>query len=108
MQAGKLNCMVTVQQRTLVQDSSGSWTETWTDLFEVWAEIKPFSGREYQLGGETQSTVNSTIRTRYLPGIKPAMRFKHNRDCFDILEIYNVNERNKELLSRCMKYELGK
>jgi SPP1 family predicted phage head-tail adaptor len=108
MQAGKLNCRVTVQQKTLVQDSSGSWTETWTDLFEVWAEIKPYSGREYQLGGETQSTVNSTVRIRFMKGITSAMRFKHNRNCYDILEIYNVDERNKELLSRCMKYELGK
>ena len=51
MRAGTIDRIVTVQRRTITESNSGEPVETWADLVERWASIKPLTGTE-RLAGE--------------------------------------------------------
>ena len=46
MQAGNLDQRVTLQRRTRTPDGMGGFTEAWTDLATVWAQVLPLRGSE--------------------------------------------------------------
>lgn len=99
---GELKQRVTLQYRTRVQDSSGSWTDTWTDWkTNVPARIRPISGREYYVSSKPQSTVSHEIAIRYLAGVKPAYRISWGSRTFDIDAVINIGEENRFLILNC-------
>jgi SPP1 family predicted phage head-tail adaptor len=67
-------------------DADGTQTETWTDAYGrlISAEISPLSGRELLAADAVQGKVNTRIRMRHRPGLRPSMRVLHRA------VIYNV------------------
>lgn len=43
---GRLDQKITIQRFTTVDDDMGGQEETWGDLFNAWAMVRPSSGRE--------------------------------------------------------------
>ena len=74
MKAGRLNRRVTIQQKSVARDALGAEVITWVDVATVWAEVSPYSGREFVALRQAQDEITTRITIRYRPGITPAMR----------------------------------
>lgn len=92
---GVLRQKIVIEQPGSTQGNTGGWKNAWPVFATVRAQIEPQGGSE-QLGAaafEPESIQRITIR--YLPGILPAMRINFNGRYFDILNINNLQERNR-------------
>ncbi|SEQ76221.1 phage head closure protein [Basfia succiniciproducens] len=107
MNIGKLRHRVTLQKQTNTQNDYGAFVSTWQDVATVWAEVKPISGREYFSAQQVQSEVSTQIWIRYLEGIEPTMRVKHNDKHYEILSVLNHNGRNTSIQLMCKDVKNG-
>lgn len=66
---GQLRHRVTLQRKQPAGDGQGGQDVGWTDLAEVWAAVRPLSGRDRLQAAQVQSTVTHrvTIRWRAAP-----------------------------------------
>lgn len=77
MRAGRLNKVVSFEQRptTQVAGGSGDQSATWTVFASgIYAEVVPLSGRELMAAQAVQNMGTSRVRIRYLPGLTAKMR----------------------------------
>lgn len=75
----KLRHRVTIEQRSVSQDSSGDMVTTWsTFAANVPAEVAPLSVREFIGSQSLQSAITARIMIRYRAGLTADMRILHN------------------------------
>ena len=101
MQAGDLKHYITIQQKTLVPDGLGGFTETWTTFQSVYAAIWPMRASERVNMMQVEMNVTHRIRIRYLQKINSDMRISYGNRIFKIEGIANRDERNKYLEILC-------
>ena len=87
---GRLDQRVSLQHRTLTDDGAGGGTETWTEYAEVWANVRPMSGRERQNAMRAEASSNYVIVIRHRS---------------DVLESDKVVWRDRDLNIRFVKSE---
>lgn len=87
MQTGKLNRLVTIQQRGSAQDAAGQPVESWTTLAQVWANVRYPLGSETIRAGTPISTVQASIRIRRRTDVTAAMRVLLGTTVFQILAV---------------------
>lgn len=63
---GQLDQRVTIQRIERTSDGAGGETTAWADLADVWANVRPATGRETQIEGRIAATSSAifTIRRR--------------------------------------------
>lgn len=100
--AGKLTVQITVQTKTVTQDSELNATESWADTVTVWAEPLEQTSREvYRLRTENPA-VSRAFRIRYRTGITAYQRIKFGTEYYSIIgKPINENERGESLLIAC-------
>lgn len=64
-QVGELYHRVTFKREVSVDDGMGGSTTAWQDIAEVWAHVRPLTGRERQIAGEIAAVANYLIVIRY-------------------------------------------
>lgn len=101
MRAGRLRHRVTIQSKTVTQNSYGEEVITWTDVDTVWASIEPLRGREFEELRRAGADLTTRIVMRYQAGIVPEMRATEGGHTYDILSVVNVEERDRELHLMC-------
>ena len=102
MRGGKLRRQVTIQQPAIGQNGVGEATQTWSTLAaNVWAEITPLKGKETIQAGQVNAQADTMIRIRYLAGVAPAMRVLYGTRNFEIQNVANLEERNREMELLC-------
>lgn len=105
MEAGRLRQRVTIQEKSVVRDTYGGETITWTEVDTVWAEVTPLVGREYLEARQEGAEINTKIRIRYLAGVKPEMRATFTDDdgahIYDIQSVQHVETRQREIVLYC-------
>ena len=82
MRAGKLRdrCIVLENRAAgTSQDEHGHAREDWQPITTVpngaiWAEVQPFTSREFIAAGQIIADVSDKVRTRYIPGLNETMR----------------------------------
>ena len=62
-----LNRRLTLETLERVADDAGGYTETWQGLGNLWAEVRPGTGRESHLSGLPVSVVPATVAVRAAP-----------------------------------------
>lgn len=100
MRAGQLRKRVQWQQRTVTTDSYGQAQETWSTVASCWASFKPGKGNEQEVAKEQRSYSPFEIRVRWPGGISFSTddRILYGSRTFNIQNINNVDERNRELV----------
>jgi SPP1 family predicted phage head-tail adaptor len=98
---GELRHRVRLQARELTGDGGGGFTESWSDLAEIWADIQPVSGNEIGLGEQLQHRISHEVMIRYRLGVQPGQRLIHDGRTLYIMGIVNPSERNAFLTLRC-------
>jgi len=89
---GKMRHRIKFQTLSLVGDGQGGSVETWTDFAEVWADVKPTSGRERLYAQRIEDLQDHKITIRYLEGINTTMRIDFQGRIFQIKDITNEVE----------------
>lgn len=98
MEAGKLNRLITIQQRTTTRDPDiGSEIVSWTDVASVWAQFDPIRGREYYVAKQQQAETVARFRIRYRDDVVQEMRISFAGKFYDIEDVINVRGLNVEL-----------
>jgi SPP1 family predicted phage head-tail adaptor len=97
LQAGQMRKRVTIQARSLGSDTTGAQSIKWSDVRTVWASIAPASGAEVMAAQMMNAKVTHQITMRYFAGLTAAMRIKFGTRYFNITEVRNLDERNREM-----------
>ena len=99
MDAGKLRDRVTIQSKSVVRDTYGAETITWSDVATVWAAVEPVTGREYLQQEQVRAQVTVKIRIRYRSGITPTMRAIYGTHVYNIEAVLeDLNTRRESTL----------
>jgi head-tail adaptor len=98
--AGALIFRITIQERVRSQTALGTMVDSWTDLFQVPADIAPLKSQNYDASaahtkGRTRSYL---IKTRPMPiDLLPDQhRIMYKGRVFEIFGVENVMELNRE------------
>ncbi len=92
MRAGALNRRITLQSRDTGYDEAGQPVDTWTDVAEVWANVRGQTG----MGSIRQSVpqdgvaveMNSySFRVRFREGLNAGMRVVYSGQNFDVKQV---------------------
>jgi len=96
MSGPRLNRRLTLETATRVADEAGGYTETWTPLGVLWAEVTARTGRETQSGAVPVSMVPYTIVVRGAPVDHPERPVSQQRlrDGTRVFHIRSVAERD--------------
>jgi SPP1 family predicted phage head-tail adaptor len=97
MAAGTLNSRVSIQQRTGGADALGQPGDSWTELAEVWAEIRHPSGVQQVKAGAEVSTVRASIKVRTRGDVTAAMRVVRGSKVYDIKAVL-PDEQGREFM----------
>lgn len=89
MRAPRLKRKLSLEAPQVVADGAGGLVQTWTELGQVWAEIKARTGRERSEAGLPVSTVSYRITVRGAPvgspsRPRPNQRFRDGNRVFVI------------------------
>ena len=104
MKAGRLRHSVTIQQDSgTTRSAIGEIVANWTAFATVWASVEPLRGTEAITLRMEGSEITTRIRTRYVDGVKPAMRVLHGTDLYNIVEVFSPQERKAELEMLCRR-----
>jgi SPP1 family predicted phage head-tail adaptor len=101
MRAGPLRKRVTIQSASYAKNASGESIATWNTHARVWMSLEPLSGDELVAAEKIQSNVTHKAKMRYLSTLTPDMRFTYDSRTFQIVEIRNMFERNREMHLIC-------
>ena len=97
---------VTLQAVSRADDGGGGGTESWADVADLWASIRPSTGSESVEAGRITGKVSHVIGLRYRDDVAPAMRFAHESRLFDILAVLDPGEDRRWLTCLCEEREL--
>ncbi|WNF31640.1 phage head closure protein [Aeribacillus composti] len=100
---GEYRHIITIQQKTKIQNDYGEEIEDWVDLVTTRAGIYPISGKEFFAAETVNSEVTHKVNMRYIPNkhISPDMRVKFGDRYFHIESVINFQEKNVELQLMC-------
>ncbi|UWQ15578.1 head-tail adaptor protein [Aliiroseovarius sp. M344] len=92
MKLPNLNRKLILEEPVRSPDGAGGFSQTWQALGQVWAEIKPGTGRERAAGFATVSTISFRITVRAAPEAAPSRpqpdhRFRAGSRIFRILAV---------------------
>ncbi len=104
IQAGRLNRIITIQQRAQSRDTEGGIVDTWSDFAaNIWAERNNSAGSEKpatrQGGVSADTTVIFTIRN--LPGITEQMRVVSDGKNYNIRHINDFKDGHVFMILTC-------
>lgn len=92
---------ITIQQTSQSQSGTGMVTDTWTTYCERYAAIRTMGGREGLIAAQVfgQRTVKFILDYDSLVGsITTKMRISWNSRTFDIVDVENIDEENREVV----------
>lgn len=103
---GNLRHRLVLEQLAETSDGGGGFTQSWTEVAELWAAIRPISGSEQVESGRMAGTITHELVLRYRTGVVPAMRFRNGARVFQVLAVINVDERGVWLKCLCEERDL--
>lgn len=97
--AGKLDRRVTIQQRTLTKDNTGTRVETWEDIAEVWAEYVTHRGTVAPVADAERGQDSQQWRIRWRT-LTPATNYRiiYGGSTYDIESVTQEGRKNTLLL----------
>ncbi len=106
-----MNQRVTIQRRSATKDAYGQEIDSWIAVAEVWAYVRPISGREKLRAFAIESDLSHTISVRYSAALLPpktvdAWRIVYASRVFNITGTLNIDEGNKLLVFECVEGSL--
>jgi len=98
MRAGNLRHKITIEKPTYNTNDFGEEENSYQMFQETFASVEQFSIKEAFFSSHIIEVSTKKFRIRYVSGLEMDMRIKFNGKYFDIKEIVNPYERNRELI----------
>lgn len=95
---GELRHRIAVQRKSVVRDTFGGETVSWTDVAMVWMSLRPLSGRELYAAQQAHAETTHKAVMRYMAGVTPNDRLKYGDRIFDMISVLNHEEKNGYLI----------
>lgn len=99
----ELRHRITIQTLALTSDGQGGFTEAWTDVATVWAQVKPVNANERLFAQKLEPLVTHLITIRYRSDITSTMRVSFDSRTFQIKAPYSPDERNAYLVFQAVE-----
>lgn len=105
---GRMRHRVMLQQRSGALDAFGQPVNSWLDVAEIWADIRPVSGREqlrkFVPGWELTHTVLIRYDKRFMPlSSLVVWRLVFDNRIFSISSALNFDERKRVVILECIE-----
>lgn len=97
MRAGARRCFIKIEVSTQVKQPNGSMLTVWNKYIQLWASIETLRGTEKVSAIAAYPSADQKICFRYVAGILPTMRVVYNDIIYSILNVNNVDMRNREI-----------
>lgn len=107
MRAGRLRHRVTVQSASSSTDSFGQPQPSWASVGTYWANVVPLMGKEAERARQIRADVTHTVQMRIPTAITPEMRLSYDSRTLNIVEVVNIDERNREYRLTCVEIASG-
>jgi SPP1 family predicted phage head-tail adaptor len=98
IRSAQRNCKIIIQSPVNVKQPNGSMKTTWGDYITLWARIETLFGSEKVAATAAWPKAAEKITFRYVAGVLPTMRVLFNNKIYSILNVNNVDERNREII----------
>lgn len=93
----RLNKRITIQSKTKTSDGLGGYSEIWSNLKTLWAEIKPISNSNNFETNQIEEKITHIITVRYYNSLTTQHRIKYGDRIFNIIGIINPLENNQTM-----------
>lgn len=108
MYAGQLNRRITIQRRSAGLDAYGQPSLGWTEIAEVWANIKPIGGREKLRAMAFESTLTHTVLVRYQASLVPEVeadgwQILYGSRIFNISSAMDYEDQRRYIVFDCIE-----
>jgi SPP1 family predicted phage head-tail adaptor len=98
---GAMRDIITIQKTTYtVTEANGERRETWVDVGDYWAQIKPLTGREYMAAAQMQADYDTLLLMRYTSIIDVTMRALAGHGIYEFKSVIDVDNRRNTLQIR--------
>lgn len=97
MRAGDLRCPVSIEQPSVSRNSRGEDVKSWSEFAATFAAFEPLRGVEKWEAQRVTGKEITRIKIRYVDGVLPTMRIVFGSEYYYIIEILNVDKRNREI-----------
>ena len=101
MKACKLKHTVTIQSKSLSQDTFGQPLETWTTEASVRAFVEPLTGQELFRAQQVNAATTTRITIRYRAGMDASMRIVFESVNYNIQNIIDPEMNHAWLVMMC-------
>jgi len=98
MRAGELRQRISIQYKSVTQNSYNEEVITWPTLATLWAKVETTSGAEVIDLDAATATLTHKITVRYLMSIMPTMRVVWNDRILSIVAVQEDNRRRETVL----------
>ena len=93
MQPGRLDRQITIQAKTVVRGTGGSFSQSWTDEAVTWATKIDQGGREFRAAGTVLSETTTIWTIRYRADLTTFKRIKYGSLVYQILAVSEIGRR---------------
>lgn len=96
---GRRRHLIRFQRATEAADATGDPIETWADMFDAWALVKPGAGNERWRDGTPYSEQTIVFDCRHdvrMAELTTKDRIAWGSRIFDVVEVRNVFEANRD------------
>ena len=102
MRAGKLRHRITLQRLVKGRNDFGEVVESWTDLAQLWAEVKPVSGKETFVAKQFAAETSHEVWLRYRDDVRASDRIiDHRGNHLEIKAVMDIRGRGRTLKLLC-------
>lgn len=84
---------ITIQRKTIAENSYGEPIETWVDLATVWAAKRPVRGYKRYLAQQNVAETDTEWIIRYRTDINPCDRLINRERIYDINGVLEIGRR---------------
>ncbi|CUH87446.1 Bacteriophage head-tail adaptor [Phaeobacter sp. CECT 5382] len=104
----RLNRKLVLEDPQRISDGSGGYSEAWTPLGEIWAQMAPLSGRTSGQEGASLSLQRYRITLRASPVVslsrpRPGQRFREETRLFRIETVREADASGRYLACQCLE-----
>lgn len=93
MEATKLDRLISIERAVITTDPFGGDSYVWSELAEVWAEVKPISDGERWRAAQVLASVTTRFRIRWGAGVKVTDRIIYDGLVYDIAAVKEIGRR---------------
>lgn len=98
---GRLRYLVKLQSPTRTTDTGGGQSIAWSTITDLYADIRPKSGKESFTQDQLQEISQHEVIVRYRSDMNTSYRLLFGTRIFNIRHIKNVNERDRYYVLTC-------